>query len=56
MKLNKIGKVPVGQTVKAIGFLVIAAGGGYSSITKDFRIGALIIAIGAVIIAIGEFL
>ena len=53
---NKSGKVAVGQTMKGIGFLIIAIGGGYASLTKDFRIGSLIISIGAVVIAIGEFL
>ncbi len=53
--MNKEGKVHLGQGVKAAGF-IIAVGGGYASLTKDFRIGSLIISIGAVIIAIGEFL
>ena len=53
---DKTGKAPVGQSLKGIGFLIIAIGGGYASLTKDFRIGSLIISIGAVIIAIGEFL
>lgn len=56
MVKNKSGKIPVGQSVKAFGFVVIAMGGGYSALTKDFRIGSLIIAIGALIIAVGEFL
>ncbi|MBI4154722.1 hypothetical protein HY498_01410 [Candidatus Woesearchaeota archaeon] len=53
---NKKGVVSVGQTVKAIGFIIIAIGGGYASLTKDFRVGSLLIAIGALVIAVGEFL
>ena len=53
---NKTGKIQLGQSVKAFGFVVIALGGGYASLTKDFRIGSLLIAIGALIIDVGEFL
>lgn len=53
---NKKGIFPIGQTVKAVGFIVIAIGGGYASLSQDFRVGSLIIAIGALIIAVGEFL
>jgi len=56
MMINKQGKIPLGNTVKAGGFIVIAIEGGYASLTKDFRVGSLIIAIGALIIAVGEFL
>jgi len=56
MGYNKGGKVALSQSIKAFGFLVIAIGGGYSALAKDFRVGALIIAIGALIIAVGEFL
>jgi len=51
----KSGKAAIGQSVKALGFIVIALGGGYSSFTKDFRVGSLLIAIGALIVAVGEF-
>lgn len=54
--MDNKGKVQLGQGVKATGFIVIAIGGAYASLTKDFRVGSLIISIGAVIIAIGEFL
>ena len=54
--MDKKGKVRLGQGIKATGFIVIAMGGAYASLTKDFRIGSLIISVGAVIIAIGEFL
>lgn len=53
--MNKSGKVGLGHGVKAIGFVIIALGGGYASLTQDFRLGSLIIAIGAVVVAIGEF-
>ena len=56
MIMDNKGKVQLGQGVKATGFIVIAIGGAYASLTKDFRVGSLIISIGAVIIAIGEFL
>lgn len=52
---NKQGKVGLGHGVKALGFVVIAIGGGYASLLQDFRIGSLIIAIGALVVAIGEF-
>lgn len=52
---NKTGKIAVGQVLKSLGFVVIALGGGYASLAKDFRIGSLIIAIGALVVAIGEF-
>lgn len=54
--MRKKGKILIGQNVKAAGFVVIAIGAAYSSLTRDFRIGGLIIAIGALIIAVGEFL
>lgn len=53
--LDKKGKVGFGHSVKAFGFIVIALGGGYASLTRDFRIGSLIIALGALIVAGGEF-
>jgi len=52
---DKSGKVGVGHGLKAFGFIVIALGGGYASLSRDFRIGSLIIAIRALIVAIGEF-
>ncbi len=53
---DKKGKLHLGQSVKAAGFVVIAIGGALASLTQNFRVGSLIIAIGALIIAIGEFL
>ena len=53
--INKSGKVGLGHAVKAIGFVVIALGGGYASLAQDFRLGSLIIAVGALVVAIGEF-
>ena len=52
---TKGGKVGVGHGLKAFGFIVIALGGGYASLSRDFRTGSLILAIGALIVAIGEF-
>lgn len=52
---DKSGKIGLGHAVKAIGFIVIAAGGAYASLLQDFRLGSLIIAIGALVVAIGEF-
>jgi len=45
----------MGHAVKAIGFVIIATGGGYASLAQDFRAGSLIIAVGALVVAIGEF-
>ncbi len=53
---DKSGKVAIGSAVKTVGFLIIALGGGYSSLTKDFKIGSVIIAVGALIVAVGELL
>jgi len=55
MVQNKIGRIAIGQGIKAFGFVIIAIDGGYSSLTKDFKIGSLLIAIGALVVAVGEF-
>ena len=55
MMFDKKGRFFASHGVKAFGFVVIALGGGYASLTRDFRIGSLIIAIGALIVAPGEF-
>lgn len=40
MLRSKNGKFQFGQNVRPFGFIVIAIGGEYSSITKDFRVGS----------------
>ena len=52
---QRSGKIGIGHTLKAGGFVVIALGGGYASLTQNFKIGSLLIAIGALIVAVGEF-
>ena len=52
---DKKGNIGLGHGLKAFGFIVIAFGGGYASLSRDFRIGSLIIAIVALIAAVGEF-
>ncbi len=44
-KRDKSGKIAIGSGVKTVGFLIIAIGGVYSSLTKDFKIGSVIIAV-----------
>lgn len=46
--LNKVG-------VKGFGYFIISFGGMFSAITKDFKIGSIIIAVGGMIVASGEF-
>lgn len=41
--------------VKGFGYAVVALGGMYAAITKDFKIGSIIIAIGGMVVASGEF-
>ncbi|MBU0929457.1 MAG: hypothetical protein KJ623_00085 [Nanoarchaeota archaeon] len=52
----KRGSIHLKNIVSSIGFGIIAIGGAYASITKNFSIGTLIIAIGGVVLAIAQFL
>jgi hypothetical protein len=51
--MSKKGITKVGT--KGFGYAVVALGGMYAAITKDFKIGSIIIAVGGMIVAAGEF-
>lgn len=56
MEINKKGHINLKNIITSLGFGVIAVGGAYASITKDFSVGTLIISIGGVVLAIAQFL